>query len=567
MKYKKIIFGMLLLVTVSACNKKLDSLLTYPNLPSPSSADVDLYLNSVQGNFVGFYSSMEDIGAQLTRQQEWYGPLYANAYGPGTFDGIWTTAYQGIFTSANAMIPLAQAQKKYIQSGIAKVLKAYTLGTLVDNFGDVPYVEANLGIANSNPKADGGAAIYTAVFALLDDAIVDLTKTGAAAGPTNDLFFAGKAANWVTLANTLKFKFLMQERLVDNSVTAKIQTLITANNLINADANNFNSKYATNITAPDSRHPHYAANYTSGGQAGDFIANYFMWEVTAEKTGGNVSSTDPRRRYYFYRQRTNYADVNQQSASCAFQPNPAHYPSIPDQTPFCLVGAGYWGRDHGDNSGIPPDGNLRTTWGIYPAAGVFDVNQGESVTLSGTKNYSSLSGKGGGIEPIWMASFTKFLEAEAALKLGITTAGTPRDLLQSGVTSSINYVLTFPSTVGVTVPASFVPSAAVITNYVNKVLANYDAATTDFDRLDVIMKEYHIALWGNGIEAYNNYRRTGSPNNMQPAVTTANPGLFMRSFFYPAVYATRNLNAAPQKNPGVTADKVFWDNNPNSLFK
>ena len=33
--------------------------------------------------------------------------------------------------------------------------------------------------------------------------------------------------------------------------------------------------------------------------------------------------------------------------------------------------------------------------------------------------------------------------------------------------------------------------------------------TTDGDRLNVIMKEYFIALWGNGIESYNNYRRTG----------------------------------------------------------
>ena len=34
-------------------------------------------------------------------------------------------------------------------------------------------------------------------------------------------------------------------------------------------------------------------------------------------------------------------------------------------------------------------------------------------------------------------------------------------------------------------------------------------------KLNIIMKEYYIALWGNGVDAINNYRRTGKPDNMQ----------------------------------------------------
>ncbi len=560
MKYKQIIFGILLLATISGCNKKLDSLLTNPNNPSASTADVDLYLNQVQLSFTGFFTGASDFGGQLVRHQEWYGPLYANAYSPNSFDGLWSTAYSSIIKNADAMIPLAQQQKKYIQSGIARTLKAYVLGTLVDDFGDVPFTESDLGVANTNPKADGGAAIYAAVHALLDSAIIDFNKTDAGAKPTNDLFYGGTAANWVKAAKSLKLKFYMQARLVDNSVGAKIQTLLTENNLVNTEPQDFSFKYATNLNAPDSRHPHYASNYTSGGLAGDFISNYFMWEVVAEKSGGSVSTLDPRRRYYFYRQRTNFADVSVVTASCSVQSYPAHYPA---GTPFCLVGQGYWGRDHGDNSGTPPDGPLRTTWGVYPAGGEFDANQGTSVSLS-------RGGRGAGIDPIWLSSFTFFLEAEAALTLGITTQGTARVLLDKAIRASMAKVLAFPTTIGVTVPTANVPPISgpgSVDNYVTTVLTAYDNATTNDQRLNIIMKEYHIATWGNGVEPYNNYRRTGKPDNMQPAVTTPNPGLFMRSYFYPAVYVNRNLNAPAQKTPGAAANKVFWDNNPDNFIK
>ena len=33
---------------------------------------------------------------------------------------------------------------------------------------------------------------------------------------------------------------------------------------------------------------------------------------------------------------------------------------------------GYWGRDHGNDEGIPPDGFERTLAGIFPAGGAYD---------------------------------------------------------------------------------------------------------------------------------------------------------------------------------------------------
>ena len=496
MKLRKLIITLTIFsTTFSACTKRLDSLLDNPNAPSLTTADVDLFLNSEQLNFNGFWSNVGDIGGQLGRQQQWGGPFYRNAYTPATFDGMWTTAYTGIINSANALIPLAQAQKKYKQSGIAKVLKAYTLGTLVDCFGDVPYTEANLGAENLTPKVDGGASIYAAVITTLDDAIADFNKTGAAAGPTNDLFYPGggssnnyNAAKWITCAKTLKLKFLMQTRLVDASAKAKIQALLTENDLINASSQDFQFQYGANLSAPDSRHPHYAIDYVNTGGVGEYLSNYFMWMVVAEKYGGSATLTnaasDPRSRYYFYRQATNYAWVSQQSAPCAFQAAPpSWYPSVPDQTPYCLIGRGYMGRDHGDNSGAPPDGNFRTAWGVYPAGGKFDNNDNATVKLGD-------GGGGRGINPIWLSSYTNFLKAEAAITLA--TGADARALLNTGVGASITKVMGYPATIGVTVPTAAVPSATQITNYTNLVLSRYDNAPDDSKRLNVIMSEYYF---------------------------------------------------------------------------
>ena len=41
------------------------------------------------------------------------------------------------------------------------------------------------------------------------------------------------------------------------------------------------------------------------------------------------------------------------TSSCSVAPPPPHFPA---GMPYCLLMQGYWGRDHGDNSGIPPDG-------------------------------------------------------------------------------------------------------------------------------------------------------------------------------------------------------------------
>ena len=557
---KKIFLVFIATISFLSCDKTLDRLLVNPNNPSPDQADANLYLNQAELSFASFFNTASGFGMELTRMISMFGPRYDNTYTPQSYDGIWNTAYTGVIKHCNALIPIADAQKRYVHVGMAKIMKAYTFITLVDMFGNIPFTEANLGVDNLNPKVDPGATVYAAAIALLDEAITDLGKTSSATPGSQDLFFGGNATRWITTAKTLKLRALMNTRLVDPSAKTKIETILNAGDLIdnNNHSEDFEFKYSKKGSNPNSRHPRYNGNHTSTG-AGDYIGTYFMWSLAQEKGTGDANN-DPRTRYYLYRQETNYAAVTENTINCFGQAYPGHYATgltnvytgATYDMPFCLLISGFWGRDHGDDSGIPPDGQLRTTVGVYPFGGRFDGSEGATVAVD-------FGGQGAGIQPLWQSSYTEFLRAEYELMLN-NNAANARTRLETGVRNSIKKVIEFPAAISYpgTISTTLVPDATKIDNYVNKVLTAFDNAATTSAKLNIIMKEYYMALWGNGVDAYNLFRRTNKPENIQ-YVLEANPGPFINSHLYPSVFVNRNLNATQKANVGV---QVFWDNWP-----
>jgi hypothetical protein len=166
-----------------------------------------------------------------------------------------------------------------------------------------------------------------------------------------------------------------------------------------------------------------------------------------------------------------------------------------------------------------------------------------------------------------MRSFTDFMLAEAVLTLG--TTGDARALLKTGVEKSMEDVRTFAmSSTEASKILAFETAQTYVwgteaTRYVNKVLADYDAAATNDAKLNIIATEYWLAAHGNGIEMYNLYRRTGMPNNQQPGLTPT-PGGFVRSYYYPLAFIGRNSNVKQKEN---ATKPVFWDTNPATLTK
>ena len=543
----KILILSLFTVFMGSC--ELD-LLDNPNAVTTNNTDLNYLLNNIQVSFSSHFNNLSDPGMRLTRMLNLGAAIYDNAVTPGGLGGTWTTAYASILNDVKALIPLAEKSELFVHAGAARTIRAYVLVSMVDVFGDIPLTDA-LNPENFNPKVDGGAAVYTSALADLDQAIANFAAKNKG-GVTSDLYFGGDVDKWTRLANTLKLKILLNRRLIDKAgSTSGINALISGNKLISANAQNFVFKYGTNLTNPDTRHPRYAGQYSATG-GGDYQSNSYMGIMYTAK-----GFPDPRIRYYFYRQVVvNSKDVNE--IRCINNSKPAHYGA---NDVFCFPTAvGYWGRDHLSNEGIPPDGLRRTAWGVYPAGGLYDNDAGKGVALG-------VGGGGAGIHPIMMQSFVDFMLAESALTMG--TTGDAKALLKSGIEKSMADVraLSLSTIEGGKITAFETASnyvwATEVKKYVDKVLADYDAAANDDAKLNIIGTEYWIALYGNGVEAYNLYRRTGKPANQQPGLDP-NFGSFVRSFYYPTAFIARNSSAKQKANVTVP---VFWDNNPAGFIK
>jgi len=498
-------------------------LTTDPNNLSLDQVDANLLLNDIQTTFVGIYNGYNAPSRDLMRMENLFG-TYFNLVDVNTLDnagGEWAQSYQ-LFSNVNILSELnaASGGELPFHTGIAQVIQAYCYVMLVDYVENVPFMQANDPLNFPQPEVDLGSDIYAAMLTQLEDAVVNLeTET---ANIPNDLYYGGDSSAWVRLANSLRLKMFLQTRLVNGPAsTAGINSIVSDDNFISSPDQDFQFQYSSAEPPVDSRHPFFVGNYLVGGAA-TYMSNSYMFELLAGK-----SVVDPRLTHYIYRQ-TDTDPVDDFL--------PCDGSTIHD---FCYIGDFYWGRDHTDNEGIPNDNTLRATYGVYPAGGAFDDGLGLSAA-----NSSNLGGAG--IVPIMLSSFTNFMLAESALTLG--TTGNARDFLNAGLMDSFDKVSAFD--------AGNAIDSADITAYIDVVLAEYDAATTDDERLNIVITEYYLAAFGNGVEPYNAYRRTGFPNNLQSPILPS--GTFPRSFPYPNIVVNNNFSVEQR----AVTDQIFWDTNP-----
>jgi hypothetical protein len=475
-------------------------------------------------------------GASLTRIEYMFGRTYVNNYQPVALDGEWSLAYRGMFSDMASAEVLANNAGNNKHLGIMRILKAYTLITLVDAFGDVPYSEATDPAAFPAPTVDPGEEVYAAAIDMLNEGIDLLGQPGD--NLEYDFFYDNEFGKWVKLANTVKMVAYL-----NTGNTSAFNGIVNSGNYINSTADDFQFQYGTNETNPDTRHPSYNSNYNVTG-TGPYRSVWLM--------GTMLDLGDPRMRYYFYRQSDCCPGAScnpggsQTTLTCSVAPRPNHFPA---SMLFCSLEEGYWGRDHGNAEGIPPDSFQKTSGGVYPIGGSFDDDRFTSVTVGG-------GGGGAGIVPIMLASWTEFMKAEVALAAG--SAGAASTALSAGISKHANKVLEFGS-LDPEADSAFFATSSDVSNYVSSIVNSFNNGSNE-DKWEVLATQQFIAHYGNGMDSYNFYRRTGYPKKLQLNIDP-NPGAFVRSFFYPANEA--NVNSNIVQKPGVDV-QVFWDTNPPS---
>lgn len=560
----KIFVSISMLFLVSSCGDMFDlDINEDPNNPTQASNNLlltqaqftlmDLLAGGVNNNQLGFVGILASGDSWNLAQT--------------SYNGFWTTMYSGPLKDIEGLIQANQgatASPQYL--GIAQLMKAYAVSTMVNLFGDIPYSQALKGDASEkviSPTFDDDAAVYADAFKLIDEGIKNVTATFKPIPVNGDLIYSGNTDRWAEFGRTLKLRMLLNTRLVNTNAKADIEALITENKLISTDAEDFTFQFSkTFSSAFDPRHPWYESTYT-GPNGFTYILHQPIVEMLLDK--------DPRFSYYFRRQtkavldQANPSDRNttpcSQVAACQYgylvlnsNLHQQLYNTATLTAPQKDFLAGLFGRDRADPSGVPLDGGFRTIPGIYPAGGFFDVTAPAAIATSNAN-----TAPGGGIFPAMTSVNTLYYHIEAILTLGVS--GDARVQFDKAMREHIKKVVDFAGKTDANAPKPPYTRAdgvqVDIDSYVNLWLKRYDDAPSVDAKLNVVFKQLWFSSWGNGYDIYNVFRRTGFPNTIQDGIL--NPRKFPLRLPYPQDELTVNVNAAAVKDVVYDRDPIFWD--------
>lgn len=506
-----------------------------PNFLIAETADAELLFNEMQILSQNFLSNMINSTDDVMRYRAMTSN-YSDAVSVDDLNNEWERYYE-ILLISRTIEKQAQTNSRFqFHNAVNKLLLGYLTITMVDYNGKIPYYQAANYDEFPNPVLDEGVALYKQVLLDINKAVEDINL--ATQNIQTDLFYNSDKTKWISFANSLKLRILIQAKNAASdigvgNIVNEINTLL-AGDIINTSDKDFVFRYSA-IALPESRHPYFRRAYLSSFS--QYMGNTFMNALKNSK-----SIEDPRIKYYLYRQSSRNPLTSPSTAqpylACALDPSPEG---------VCYVGNQYWGLEHGETRTGRGDNLLRTTFGVYPAGGAYD--EGRYVSAPSSTNNIG----GAGILPLITSFNLKFLAAESALTIG--TNGDPLTLLEEAVRGSMNKVLNFTNVTGGA-------TATDVNNYVDEVILNYNNASSNDDKLDVIMTEFYLASFGNSIEAYNGYRRTGFPSLLKAPIGNPNP-VFPRSF----PYASDEVNRNSSINQKTNTEKVFWDKNPDSFIK
>jgi hypothetical protein len=443
-----------------------------------------------------------------------YGSTYTYDFTSQSYTTAWTYPFAQL-RDYSTIIKKAEADPSYaIFGGIAHILKAYVFHLLTDYYGDVPYTEGlNGGSGNLSPVYDKAEDVYKYIVAELNEAITILKdnedKVGAGViGPNtaSDPVFAGNITKWIQFANNTKLRLLTRAR----------GTAI--NDFVLTELGNFSDEgflkedvlVNPGYNASNQQNPFWTLYHSSVAGTITTAARFYIPTKYAISFYNGTKLDDPVRGELFYK----------------------NFPNTP---------AWQLGEESADRPASP-----QYVWEVSGSKGIF-------------KSRSAAA-------PLTPASEIYFLLAEAALR-GNVLDGDAKTNFVKGITASFDFLSR--SGASYALPSGVDPDADVqqyIEDNEGNYLADWDAATTDEQRLEAIITQKYIAfniLYSH--EAWNEFRRTGYPkiSGTDPVNTflsvqsqsTRLDKLPVR-LIYPLAEYNLNKNTPPVAN--AYSSPVFW---------
>lgn len=190
-----------------------------PNLLLPT---VEGALGYVQGGDFSRNSSMLD--QQVYGYQNQSAAFYLYQINSGNFDNQWGNLYTSVMENNYTLMQQADENGYHYYSGISKIIMAYSLQLLVDNWGDVPYSQAFQANKEGSlaPVYDNAQDLYDTINNLVDVAINQLSSSDAGlfAPGADDYMFGGDPDAWIKFGHAIKARLYIHQSKGDAAMAA-----------------------------------------------------------------------------------------------------------------------------------------------------------------------------------------------------------------------------------------------------------------------------------------------------------------------------------------------------------
>ncbi|MEN8158000.1 MAG: SusD/RagB family nutrient-binding outer membrane lipoprotein [Bacteroidota bacterium] len=200
---------LLLVAFISSCEKWIDPTMN-EDPDAPQSVPMSLMVPAIQQT-MGFNLMGNNTVRTTNLWMQFYDGIARQSltemrYQLNTADvtNIWSNIYTELLNESKLLAEKAVEEGSPHNAGMAKVMTACGLGIATDLFGDIPYSDALKGSENVlKPLFDTQEEIYTSIFSLLDEALLDLADEEDLIGISGDVIYGGDVDAWIAAAHAL----------------------------------------------------------------------------------------------------------------------------------------------------------------------------------------------------------------------------------------------------------------------------------------------------------------------------------------------------------------------------
>jgi hypothetical protein len=243
LKYIMMIVMTTSLLTVTSCKKTFYTSVNN-NPDALTKAPLNTILPVVETGLAYVQGGNQSLFISLFTQQTLGVSFQAGAYYEYTItsqdiEQQWDEMYINAMENDYTLMNQADASNAYEYSGIARIIMAYCLQTMVDCWGNIPYSQAFQGANNLHPTYDNAQTLYGTIGSLLSDGLADLAKGQGAVYPTNDdVIYGGSIPDWEAFASAISARIAIHQSKGNTTMSSQALTAAKAaltGSFVNAD--------------------------------------------------------------------------------------------------------------------------------------------------------------------------------------------------------------------------------------------------------------------------------------------------------------------------------------------